>query len=235
MSHRSLDYFGSTADKINTKVESSRRSIIEALLGYCLLCLLSVGSRVYAPLWLIVIVFGFVFPTVCHRLTRIKPPEETPQKSKTVSVGWGTLTGAAFSTYCILSPGAWDQFPPPFLNLQLIVGTFLFAAVLSPFQELFFRTWLQPRLEGLGGAFGATILTSLFFMIWHWLPPFLGSGDTSLNLVSIMGSISTFLLGLACGVAYWKTRRLLAPWLAHTIAGVTIIALGRVSFVQFIE
>ena len=48
-------------------------------------------------------------------------------------------------------------------------------------------------------------------MIWHWLPPFLGSGDTSLNLVSIMGSISTFLLGLACGIAYWKTRRLLAP------------------------
>jgi len=117
----------------------------------------------------------------------------------------------------------------------MTIGSFAFAAVLSPFQELFFRAWLQPRLEGVGGPFNSAVLASLLFMFWHWLPPFSESGDMSLNVISLTGSISTFLLGMACGVAYWRTRRLLAPWLSHTIAGATITALGKVSFLQMIE
>ncbi|MDH5792509.1 MAG: CPBP family intramembrane metalloprotease [Candidatus Bathyarchaeota archaeon] len=223
------------AEEINSTVRTSRRSIAEALLGYSLFCLLSIGSRIYASLWLVVIVFGFAYPMMWSRLTRIKPPERIHQKSTIASVGWGTLTGVIFSAYCVVSQGAWGQFPPPFPALQMTIGTFAFAAVLSPFQELFFRAWLQPRLEGVGGPFNSAVLTSLLFMFWHWLPPFSESGGTSLNVISLPGSISTFLLGMACGVAYWRTRRLLAPWLAHTIAGATITALGKVSFLQMIE
>lgn len=141
----------------------------------------------------------------------------------------------AFSTYCLLSPNAWDDFPSSFFVLQLIVGAIIFTVILSPIQEIFFRNWHQPQLEGVVGTFGAIIMTSLVFMIWHWFPPFLESGNTSLNLISLVGSISSFLLGLACGVAYSKTRRLLAAWLTHTIAAVTTFFLGKVVFVQFPE
>jgi membrane protease YdiL (CAAX protease family) len=214
---------------------SSKRSIYEASLGYSLLCLLSIGSRVYAPLWLAVILFGFAFPLAWSRLVRRESPEKDHVKSRWASIGWGVSTGIAFSVYCTLSPGALDLYPPPFLHLQLIVGTLVFASVLSPFQEIFFRAWLQPKLEEMGGPVSAATITSLLFTIWHWLPPFWESGDVSMDLASVAGSISTFILGLSCSFAYLKTRRLMAPWLTHTIAGVTITTLGRITFVQFID
>ena len=213
----------------------SKRSIYEAFFGYSLICILSLGSRFYTPLWLATIVFGFAFPLVWSRHGRREQPEMGHAKSRCASIGWGASAGIAFSVFCVLSPDAFELYPPPFLHLQLIVGTLVFAAILSPFQEMFFRAWLQPKLEDVGGPIGAATITSLLFMIWHWLPPFSESGYVSLNLTSITGCFSTFMLGLSCGLAYLKTRRLMAPWLTHTIAGVTIIALGRITFVQFID
>jgi membrane protease YdiL (CAAX protease family) len=214
---------------------SSKRNLLEAFFGYSLLCLLSLGSRVYTPLWLAVILFGFTFPLAWSRRSRREQPEMDHAKGRCASIGWGASTGIAFSVYCVLSPGALDLYPPPFLNYQLIMGALVFAAVLSPFQEIFFRSWLQPRLEDAVGPIGAATITSLLFMIWHWLPPFSESGDVSLNLASVAGCFSTFMLGLSCGLAYLKTRRLMAPWLTHTIAGITITALGRITFLQIID
>lgn len=214
---------------------SSKRSIYEAFFGYSLLCILSLSSRVYTPLWFAVILFGLAFPLSWSRRIRREQPEMDHAKGRCASIGWGASTGIAFSVYCVLSPDSFELYPPPFLRLQLIVGTLVFAAVLSPFQEMFFRAWLQPRLEDVGGPVGAASITSLLFMIWHWLPPFLESGDVSLNLASVAGCFSTFMLGLSCGLAYLKTRRLMAPWLTHTIAGITITALGRITFVQIID
>lgn len=208
----------------------SRRRVREALLGYSLLCLLSLGSRIYAPLWLAVIIFGFTFPLAWSRLTRVEPPKRGKVAGRLSSLWWGASMGIVFSLHCALSPGALESCPPPLLHLQLIAGALSFAAVLSPSQEIFFRAWLQPRLEEAVGPVGAATATSLLFTIWHYLPPFTGSVRIDLNSAS--GFISTFVLGLACGLAYMKTRRLTAPWLTHTIAGITITALGGITFVQ---
>lgn len=164
-------------------------------------------------------------------MTKLDASKEIEKRSRARSVGIGRLLGAAYFVYCIVSPDAWDQFPLPFFEIQFLAGLIVTALILSPMQEIYFRMWLQPRLEELIGASRGLFLTSLLFMFWHLMLPFQEGPitQTTIEVVSIMGCVATFLLGLVCGTAYVKSRRLLAPWLAHTIAGLMLVFLGKVS------
>ena len=104
---------------------------------------------------------------------------------------------------------------------------------MSPFQELFFRGWMQTRLSLILGKNLGLILTSAAFLLWHFFPKFEGTFTSTLPLSSGLGIFSTFLAGLLFGFLYQKTENIVAPWLAHAIAGVVLVLIGEMVFIQY--
>jgi len=105
---------------------------------------------------------------------------------------------------------------------------------MSPFQEFFFRGWLQPRLQVVMGKWLGLIVTSLAFTAWHFFPPLEGTLTTTLPLGSPIGILSTFLAGLLFGYIHQRTENILAPWLAHAIAGIGLVLIGEMTFIQYV-
>jgi len=48
----------------------------------------------------------------------------------------------------------------------------------------------------------------------------------------LAGMISTFMVGLLFGYIHQRTKNIVAPWLAHAIAGVALVLVGGMSFIQ---
>ena len=209
----------------------------EILLSYSFLSILSLASRFFAIIWIGVVIFLLTFPWIWSKVAGLEAPSESEKSSRAYAFGIGTLLGTVFFIYCIISPDAWDQFPPPFFEMQLLAGFIANALILVPMQEIYFRKWLLPRLEELTSTPNALILSSLLFMLWHLMPPFQQDSTTQIyiDVASLMGCLSTFILGILCGIAYIKSRRIVAPWLTHTIAGMTLVFLGKVVLFTFTE
>jgi membrane protease YdiL (CAAX protease family) len=92
--------------------------------------------------------------------------------------------------------GGWLAWPPspgvPPEGWALLV---LRAATTGAVEELVMRAYLIPRLEGLARSKAAAVaLTSALFALWHW-----NQGPLAL--------VSHFLLGVAAGVMFCRTRR----------------------------
>jgi membrane protease YdiL (CAAX protease family) len=43
---------------------------------------------------------------------------------------------------------------------------------------------------------------------------------------------STFIVGLLFGYIHQRTQNIVAPWLAHAIAGIALVMVGGMSFVR---
>jgi len=54
-----------------------------------------------------------------------------------------------------------------------------------------------------------------------------------LTVTSVSGFLSTFALGLLMGFVFQRTDNIVAPWLAHALAGIALVILGLMSFVQY--
>lgn len=118
---------------------------------------------------------------------------------------------------------------PPNLELELAVGVPLWLLVASPFQEFFFRGWLQSRLEdGLGKAAGLLAATA-GFTVWHYCWPL--AAESSVPLTTLGGLAATFGAGLFYGYSFQRTGSILAPWLAHALSGVAFLIMGAGSLV----
>jgi membrane protease YdiL (CAAX protease family) len=119
---------------------------------------------------------------------------------------------------------------PAQLGLQLAIGIPIWVFVASPFQEFFFRGWLQSRLENRLGNLWGLLLANTCFTIWHYFAPFVR--QTTVPLMTIMGALSTFGAGLVYAYVFQRTRNMIAPWLAHMLAGVAFILVGAMDFTQ---
>ena len=51
-------------------------------------------------------------------------------------------------------------------------------------------------------------------------------------LMTATGVLSTFGAGFVYAYIFQRTRNIIAPWLAHTLAGVTFIFVGAMDFKQ---
>jgi membrane protease YdiL (CAAX protease family) len=101
-----------------------------------------------------------------------------------------------------------------------------------PFQEFFFRGWLQSRLEAaLGGGWGMLAATALF-TLWHYAAPL--AGRSAVPLDTPIGFLSTFAAGLTYAFAFRRTRNILTPWTAHTLSGIAFILAGGMDFTQLL-
>lgn len=193
-------------------------------------CLLSLASRMVPALLAVVALIGMALPPVWNRLA--PPPGPPRQPHRWAAVGWGLAAGAAFAAYTagVLGTGAG---PPEPVAAQLAAGLVIWLAVWSPFQELFFRGWVQPRLQAVWGRTAGLVAASAGFAVWHFLPPLEGTTTATLPVTSPLGLASALVLGLVMGWVYDRTDSLLAPWLGHAVAGLGLILAGRMAILVY--
>ncbi len=119
------------------------------------------------------------------------------------------------------------------LGQQLLIGIPLWIMVISPFQEFFFRGWIQSGLTEVLGKWWVLVISTNCFTVWHYLSPIVDLA--AFPLVSPGGIISTFAAGLAFGFAFQMSKNIIAPWLGHLISGIVFVIIGAMDFVQVIQ
>ena len=77
------------------------------------------------------------------------------------------------------------------------------------------------------------MVTSIGFAVWHLCPPF--EQAQIVPIMSISGMAFTTMMGLVFGYIFRRTGNIMAPWLAHTLAGLVLVLSGAMTFVQYVE
>lgn len=162
-------------------------------------------------------------------------PREFGLKRRGLARGlaWGACAGIGWAVYTYLAFGGGNA-PPPLWLVQVVIGMVVWLAIMSPFQELFFRGWFQPRLEASLGRRWGLVLAATAFTMWHFFPAFEGTATATLPLTSPLGIASTFAAGLLFGYVRQRTENVAAPWLAHALGGIGLVLIGRMTFLQYV-
>lgn len=210
-----------------------RNLLVEALIGYGVFCALGLVSRFIPAVFVLFLTYGIVFPLIWAGATRKWSALGFSRRNLSTALTWGLVAGVVWSVYTYLFFRQ-DRPLPPLWGLQVAIALPMWLLVMSPFQEFFFRGWLQPRLQTLMGRWVGLGITALAFTLWHYFPQLEGTATTTLPLGSPLGLFSTVLAGLLFGHIFRRTENILAPWLAHAIGGITLVLIGEMSFIQYI-
>jgi membrane protease YdiL (CAAX protease family) len=171
---------------------------------------------------------GIAFPLVWGKLTGNWAQMGFTGKNTRPALLWGVVGGVLTSIIGIaVLP---ERSTPSQIGLQLAIGVPIWALIASPFQEFFFRGWLQTRFENSLGNWWGLLLATACFTLWHYCAPFAGS--TPVPLETPIGALATFGAGLVYAVVFQRTQNVIAPWLAHVISGITFIVVGAMDFTQ---
>ena len=54
-------------------------------------------------------------------------------------------------------------------------------------------------------------------------------------IISVFGMGFTIVMGLVFGYVFRRTGSIVAPWIAHVLAGLTLVLSGAMTFVQYVE
>jgi membrane protease YdiL (CAAX protease family) len=209
------------------------RLLVEALIGYGVFCALGLISRFIPTVFVLFVAYGIVFPLIWAGLTRDWSALGFSRRNLSSALTWGLAAGVVWSIYTYLFFRQ-DRPLPPLWGLQAAIALPLWLLVMSPFQEFFFRGWLQPRLQTLTGKWAGVAITALAFTLWHYFPQFEGTPTATLPLGSPLGLLSIVLAGLLFGYVFDRTENILASWLAHAIGGITLVLIGEMSFIQYV-
>ena len=208
------------------------RSITEAAVAFISFCALSFSSRFVPAIFLLTVISGITFPLIWAKLTRSWASIGFTRTNIRQALMWGAGAGMVTIVYIFLVFGG-EQLFPPMLGLQLTIGIPIWVLVMSPFQEFLFRGWLQPRFQCATGKWIGLTITSACFTLWHFAPPFEGTPTSTLPITSINGILSTFGLGMLFGYVFQRTNNIVAPWLAHTLAGIGAVLVGAMTFIYY--
>lgn len=209
-----------------------RNPLVEALIGYGMFCTLGLISRFIPAAFVLFVAYGIVFPLVWAGLTHSWSALGFSRRNLSSALIWGFVAGVIWAAYtCIFFRQ--DSPLPPLLGLQVAIAFPIWLLVMSPFQEFFFRGWLQPRLQAVMGKWGGLAITALVFILWHFFPQLEGTSTTTLPLSSALGLVSIVMAGLLFGYIFQRTKNILAPWLAHAIGGIALVLIGEMSFIQY--
>jgi membrane protease YdiL (CAAX protease family) len=211
-----------------------RHPLVEASIGYLAFCALGLASRFIPVIFALFVLFGIAFPLVWVGLTHTWNAMGFSKRNLLPTLMWGFIAGVLWAVYTYLFFRQ-DSPLPPLWILQVVLAFPIWLLVMSPFQEFFFRGWLQPRLGIVFGKWPGLVITSLAFTLWHFFPQLEGTATATLPLSSPLGVISTFAAGLLFGYLFQKTENILAPWLAHAIGGIALVLIGGMSFIQYVE
>lgn len=190
--------------------------------------ILSIISRSIYSLFSLVVVIGIGFPLLWDGLSKEWQSLGFFKRNVKNSLAWGIGVGIISSLVGLLVLREID--PPNNLGLQLIIGIPFWILVISPFQEFFFRGWMQSRLSDFFGKWIGLILANVCFTAWHYLSPIIDLAP--FPLTSYIGLASTFFVGLLYGYSFQRSQNIIAPWLGHTISGIVFIIIGTMDLIQ---
>jgi membrane protease YdiL (CAAX protease family) len=210
-----------------------RNLLVEALVGYGVFCALGLVSRFIPVVFVLFVAYGIVFPLIWAGFTRNWSALGFSKRNLSSALAWGLAAGVVWSVYTYLFFRQGRPLPPLW-GLQAAIALPMWLLVMSPFQEFFFRGWLQPRLQTTMGRWTGLGITALAFALWHYFPQLEGTSTTTLPLGSPLGLLSTVLAGLLFGYIFQRTENIVAPWLAHAIGGITLVLIGEMSFIQYV-
>jgi membrane protease YdiL (CAAX protease family) len=208
---------------------SVRRSLIEAAAALGVFYSLTAASRRVEVALHTMALAGLLFPLVWGRVTGRWADMGFRQDGLPGALAWGVGAGVVSGVIGYLAVP--ERRLAADVGRQLGVGIPMWLLLASPFQEFFFRGWLQPRWErGLGRGWGLLVAT-IGFTGWHYLLPiFSGSGQSSFPLYSLRGLVATFGAALVYGYAFHRTGSIVTPWLAHALSGIMFVAVGAGMF-----
>ena len=208
---------------------SSRAFLL--ILGFSIFCGISQLSRLFYPLFGLVVVAGIAIPLAWGGITKDWEAMGFSQHNLGKALFWGVCAGIVSSTagLVILQERSFVSN----LGQQLLIGIPFWLLIITPFQEFFFRGWMQSGLTEILGKWWGLVISTICFTAWHYLSPIIDL--TTFPLASTGGIITTFAAGLAYGYAFQMSKNILAPWLGHLISGIVFIIVGAMDFVQIVQ
>jgi membrane protease YdiL (CAAX protease family) len=217
----------------NPRTRTDGKELVESAAAYIAFCGLGLLSRFVPAMFLLFVAYGIAFPLVWARITRRWGAIGFSRRALGKALLWGVVAGVAWGVYTTVVFRADESFPPLWA-LQVVIAAPVWFLIMSPFQEFFFRGWLQPRLQSALGKPVGLVVTSLAFTLWHFFPQFEGTFTATLPLSSPTGVVSIVLVGLLFGYIHQRTENIVAPWVAHAIAGLALVLIGRMTFIQYV-
>jgi membrane protease YdiL (CAAX protease family) len=211
----------------SSTTETRWSRFVLVLVSYGVYCGISWLSRSIYPLFVLVVLLGIGIPLAWGGYTRDWASLGFSRRR----MGTGLLLGLAAG---IVSGAAGlavlrDRSIVRDLVQQLWIGIPFWFLIISPFQELFFRGWIQSGLEGVLGGWWGLIIANLGFTVWHYVSPIVDM--STIPLASPGGFTATFIAGLAYGYVFHRSQNVAAPWLGHAISGLIFVAFGAMDFV----
>lgn len=204
-------------------------ALVAVAAGYAGFVALGLLSRVAPPLFLVMVVAGIVVPVVAARRSGTTLGYSRGRLG--VALAWALGIGFVMAGLTVAVYGRSEQ--PPLLGVQLTIGLALWPLALSPFQENVFRGWMQPRLQQALGDRAGLLVTAGAFAVWHLAPPLSGTATSSISFGTPLALAMAFLLGLLTGWSRDATHGMVAPWLGHALAGLALVAVGQMTFLQY--
>lgn len=205
----------------------SRRAVVLSLLVYVVFCALTYLGNLGAA-WLSVASLGMLLlpPLWAWRSNTWQEMGFTTNNAGPALL-WGVGGGLLSSGVAVLVIGEIDV--PTDLPLQLAVAIPMWLLLASPFQEFFFRGWLQSRLESALGAWPGLLAALACFTLWHFALPIFGP-QSAFPMFTFRGILGTVISGFIYCYLFLRTRSLIAPSLAHALAGITFVVIGAATF-----
>ncbi len=218
----------SIVSPIHASKHDNRKQLAQASMAYVVFCGLSLLSQIVYPVFGLVTLMGLALPLVWGKYTSRWTEMGFTRHKLRLAVRWGVVAGLLTSIIGVAVVPQRSVLST--LGLQLVIGIPVWALIASPFQEFFFRGWLQSRFENVLGTWWGLLAATVCFTLWHYFAPFVGR--TTVPLDTPIGVLSTFGAGLMYAFAFQRTRSIIAPWLAHVLTGIAFIVVGAMDFTQ---
>ncbi|OYN91524.1 CPBP family intramembrane glutamic endopeptidase [Parenemella sanctibonifatiensis] len=172
--------------------------------------------------WYLVLklVLLLVIPVLVLRTDRRFFPRPTaPRRGGVRSLVGGAVAVVVTVAWLWLAPasvGAERSAPSWSVDLLIMVGIgFLLNSVL---EEVFYRFWLQTRVERSLGAALAIVGGAVLWSAWH--VAIQGQGDLWLDLLQVVAR--HFPMGILLGWLWWRHRTPVWPLLLHTLINLPV-------------
>jgi membrane protease YdiL (CAAX protease family) len=214
--------------KRTTGKDNNGSRLLAIIVGYVVFCGLSQLSRIVYPLFGLVVLIGIALPLVWGRVTGEWSLMGFSRRNLGEALMWGIGAGVVSSIVGLLILE--EHLAPSNLLQQLLIGVPFWLLVISPFQEFFFRGWMQSGLEKVLGEWWGLIIANVCFTLWHYVSPIADAAPMPLG--TVLGVGSTFVAGLAYGYGFMKSKSVITPWLGHAISGIVFVMVGAMDFIQ---
>lgn len=213
--------------------QEGHRDLLQATMAYGTFFAFSLLGRLIPNLFYLVMITGIVFPLVWAAMARNWSAIGLTRRNMKQGALWGMGIGVGLSSlaYLVLTSQG-RQLAQHTSVLQLVIGVVLSFLIISPFQEFFFRGWLQPRFQAGLGKWVGLLTCSLCFAVWDVMPMLNGSFSLTTVASSLALIPASFGFAMIFGYSFQRTGSILAPWLAHGLVVVALLLTGQLVLFQ---